>query len=421
MEHGLPYRPRVSRETRLLLTTAVVALAVLWGLARLRFPDRPATPNPVPPLLTQLAAGPKFDDLAVEVSAVQQRLQPLLFAAAAASGPSIPFLRIRDDLAIALLDAANGDAALAGVTVVARDRGSRLTVIQAATVAPVALPATWSPRQPEQARYLLATATSADRVSLRPVFVASLDPVGSPLWSTPIWATPTQTEAGTGTFLFSLAGEFAGVVADEGGVRAIVPAAALLGEVERVLASAAQPPGQIGVDVQALTPALSRITGMTPGVVVTWIEPGGPAADAIAVGDVIEAIDGRPVASPWQWKARMARLSAGEPIAVRLRRGPDVREVRLVAGAAAPVRVTDGLGLTLRRVPGAGAEIVRVEPGSRGARAGFAPQDVITSVDRVAAPTPAQIRTAFAQLAQGRALMVAVTRREAHLLMPLDK
>lgn len=48
-------RSRISRDTRLLLITVCIAVAALWVLARLRFPDRPATANPIPPLLTQLA------------------------------------------------------------------------------------------------------------------------------------------------------------------------------------------------------------------------------------------------------------------------------------------------------------------------------------------------------------------------------
>ena len=51
------YRPRVSRETRLLLTAGLLALAALWLLARARFRDLPATPNPIPAVLTQLTNG----------------------------------------------------------------------------------------------------------------------------------------------------------------------------------------------------------------------------------------------------------------------------------------------------------------------------------------------------------------------------
>ncbi len=113
MDANRPYRPRVSRETRLLLTTALVAIAALWVLARIRFPDSPATPNPVAPLLSQLATTPTLDGLASEVTQLQARIEPSLVAldrsaaVAAADGgaqtPPLRALRIRDDLAIALL------------------------------------------------------------------------------------------------------------------------------------------------------------------------------------------------------------------------------------------------------------------------------------------------------------------------------
>ena len=80
MDANRPYRPRVSRETRLLLTTALVAIAALWVLARIRFPDSPATPNPVAPLLSQLAMTPTLDGLASEVTQLQARIEPSLVA-----------------------------------------------------------------------------------------------------------------------------------------------------------------------------------------------------------------------------------------------------------------------------------------------------------------------------------------------------
>ena len=93
-----PARPRVSRETRLLLVTILVSMATLWALARIRFPDRPATTNPVPPLLTQLAAPPRFDDLASEVSKLDSRLLPSLVPVGQTAS-----LRVRDAVGAILL------------------------------------------------------------------------------------------------------------------------------------------------------------------------------------------------------------------------------------------------------------------------------------------------------------------------------
>src|SRR5687767_5260706 len=110
METSSPYRPRVSRETRLLLAAGVMAVAALWLLARIRFPERPVTPNPVPSVLSQLASGPKYDDLAGEIAQLHASLQPSLLALDVPSGvgsvqasPRTAAVRLRDDLAVTLV------------------------------------------------------------------------------------------------------------------------------------------------------------------------------------------------------------------------------------------------------------------------------------------------------------------------------
>src|SRR5262245_14963876 len=64
---------RVSRETRQLLTAALIALVALWIFARIRFPGQPPTTNPIPSLLSQLAA-PRFANLAGEIAELQNLL-----------------------------------------------------------------------------------------------------------------------------------------------------------------------------------------------------------------------------------------------------------------------------------------------------------------------------------------------------------
>ena len=104
-------RPRVSRETRRLLAAAGLALLALWILARLRFPERPASANPVATVLTQISTPTTFSDLAAEVDGVRRRVAPVLAeitwpvpqtSTGARAFPAWPF---RDQLAIALLPA----------------------------------------------------------------------------------------------------------------------------------------------------------------------------------------------------------------------------------------------------------------------------------------------------------------------------
>ena len=73
-------RPRVSRETRQLLGIVAVSVTVLWGLARLRYPHEAATPNPVPPVLAQLAPASPFDAVASSLADVLPQVEPLLMA-----------------------------------------------------------------------------------------------------------------------------------------------------------------------------------------------------------------------------------------------------------------------------------------------------------------------------------------------------
>ncbi len=406
MDHSPPYRPRISRETRLLLTTAILAVAALWVLARMRFPDEPATPNPVPPLLTQLAPGPKFDDLASGISPVQARVESSLRAlnlpsANLVAGRDVPFqrvaaLKVRDDLAVTLLPPGTDPGAVPERNAVAHDSASGLTVVRTANEGPVPPPTPWSPRRLQQPRYLLASDVSSQRVSLRPVFVGALDPVASPGWSEPLWLVPGHTDLTPGTFVFSSNGELAGLVVRHGGEPAIVPAGTLLAEADRLLTVTRPPAGDIGVQVQSLTPAPASATGAPAGVVVAWVDGNGAAAGELTTADVIEAVDGQPMTTPQHWDARLARLAAGETLSLRLRRGGEVHEVQLTAPTPAVAPTSRALGLTLRRLPGVGAEIVRVEQSSVAGRAGLASGDVIRVIGGITAPTPAQVRTVFA-------------------------
>ena len=101
-----------------MLTAALGAVLALWALARVRFPDLPASSNPVAPLLSQLSTVPTLDSLASEVSQLQTRLDASLLALdpntleTGAGGDASPrrlaALRVRDDLAIAVTDECEG-------------------------------------------------------------------------------------------------------------------------------------------------------------------------------------------------------------------------------------------------------------------------------------------------------------------------
>jgi hypothetical protein len=428
METGQPYRPRVSRETRLLLAAGLMAVAALWVLGRIRFPDRPVTPNPVPAVLSQLASPPKYDDLAREIVQLHTRLEPTLLAfdvpsavGAPQTGGESAAIRLRDDLAMTWVPPGSGRDRWNESPIVVRDPASGLTVIRVPNPASASRPVPWTPGQPQPSRYLVASDVSPEGVSLRPVFVGSLDPVESPLWPGGLWAVPSHTDLAPGSFLFTSAAELAGLAITHGGQLAIVPGATVVAEAERVLATPPGEAGTIGIDVQELTPAVASLTGAPMGVVVTWVDTDGAAKEQLTAGDVIEAVDGRPLATRQHWDGRVARLSVGETISLRVRRRGETREVGLVALAQVVEPESRPLGLELRTRARLGAEVVRIDRGSAAERAGLAAGDLITLIADVAAPSSAQVLRSYTSLAPGEHVMVAVTRGNAHFVTTLER
>ena len=407
MELSRPYRPRVSRETRLLLSTALLAILALWILARIRFPDQPAATTPLQPLLTQIGTRGTFDDLAFELAELRPRVEPLFVGEA---------LRVRPD--VALLPLGGDSRELAPADVIAADRVSRVAVIRApAAAAPPLAP--WRPTDLQQSRYLIAAARPAGTLVLEPVLAGPLTPVSNPLWRE-VWRLPANTEVTAGSFLFTTDARLVGLAVNLPDGLALVPATALIDEADRLLASGARTPGHIGVEVQALTPAIARATGATTGVVVTRVDPDGPAAPILAVGDVLETVAEEPLTTPQQWTARAA-VPAGHTLMVRVRRADAVRTVGLIAAPMEAVRQAATLGLQLRNLPRTGSVVMEVQADSAAHRAGLRPGDVITLAGTTTAPPPVAVRRAFDRVPPGAAILIGYTRGDAHLVTALEK
>src|SRR6185295_10253301 len=101
---SLRHRPRVSRETRLLLATVCVATLALWVLARVRSLESGgiAQTSPTPALLAPLV-GESHDQLNADLARLDARTAPWLNGLAiepnTAGAPpvSVPSVRVRDD------------------------------------------------------------------------------------------------------------------------------------------------------------------------------------------------------------------------------------------------------------------------------------------------------------------------------------
>ena len=404
-------QPVISRETRRLLVTILVSVMALWVLARVRFQERPVTSTPVPNVLAQFRPVSGYADLA----RVLADLRPVVVAAVSASAGGRPALRIRNDAAVTL---APGPAD----AVLASDRATGLAIVQHEEGdVPGLMP--WAPRLLDYPRYLVAADLAADQVALRPVFVGALFPSSSPLWSGDLWALPDHTAVAVGTFLFTTDGAFAGLCVPHAGGTAIVPATLLFSAAERLQQQSGDA-GQLGIAIQPLHPSIAKATGAATGVVISAIDPAGPAAGLVTATEVIEAFNGQDMQTPDHWRARAARVNAGEVVTLRVRGGDAVREVQIAAAPFAPSPeppVAAVLGLRLRAVPKVGSEVVSVEPRSSAARAALREGDVITFAGGQPSPTPAQVTRAFASLPASGSLLVAISRGSERSVVAIEK
>jgi len=101
---------------------------------------------------------------------------------------------------------------------------------------------------------------------------------------------------------------------------------AKVGEMEEESATAAAGDAShktLGVSVQNLTPQIARELGIKKniGVVVTGVEPGSVAAEAmIQTGDVIQEIDRKPVKNVTDFMQRIGKTKAGETLLLLIER-----------------------------------------------------------------------------------------------------
>jgi serine protease Do len=219
----------------------------------------------------------------------------------------------------------------------------------------------------------------------------------------------------------------------------------------------------LGVLIGRIDPEAAERLGNPGAVPITGVAPLGPAAQAgLVAGDVVLEVDGRPVRGVGSLQARIEVAPVGEPLALRIARGAERREVIVrpvaqgevglpvepmpipmpapapaapppaPAGAARPLPEPADASRSPTRFPALGlrlseptAELARqfgheatppglfvrgVEPDGPADRAGLEIGMVITDLDGRPARTLADVRAAMAERPAGRDLILRILR-----------
>jgi hypothetical protein len=421
---------RRSRETRLLLATIAVSVAVLVLLARFRFPDevRPPGSEPVPAPLERLAARATYDELAAIMADLERRVLPRLVLVQVQpdreSGPYGVAARVTANRAVTLLAWHETLAGRGAPPILARDNARDLAVLSVPETADGAV--TLPPTAPRPGpRYVAVVEATARGPVIRPVYVGRTDMFQDPRTTSPLLSMAAlQQVLPRGAAVFSLAGNFLGLAIEGGSNATVVP-----GDILRAAAESAreveETRGDLGFTVEPLTRALMRATGSDRGVVVNYVHPRGPALDAIEPGDVITAIDRTPVTTPAGFQQVVQSRTPGSDATLDVvRRGKPLEvqvTVRDTTGNPLPPLPAEDPGFVLRAIPDLGTEVVTVRPGGAAARAGLLPGDIIVKVDDRTAPAPAGLVTAYRQAQPGTALLLAVQRGADHRVLALER
>jgi serine protease Do len=169
--------------------------------------------------------------------------------------------------------------------------------------------------------------------------------------------------------------------------------------------------GYVGAGVQDITPSIAAALGVrsTDGALVDDVTEGGPSARAgLRTGDIIEAVDGRPVTSAAGMTRAVSLARPGQVVRLVVNRNGQQLNLDLTAAErpsedaleeteAAPADVAaPRLGLTLSPAPGGGLAIDKIDPSSDAAQKGLEAGDVIRQVGARPVNSAADLATALA-------------------------
>ncbi len=104
---------------------------------------------------------------------------------------------------------------------------------------------------------------------------------------------------------------------------------------EQIIQTGGVTRGWIGVEAREITPEMGESfrLGATTGVLIEGVLRGGPAERAgLKPGDVLVAIEGKPVKDPNAMLNLVAALVPGKPASIRLRRDNKDVDIQIAVG-----------------------------------------------------------------------------------------
>lgn len=188
--------------------------------------------------------------------------------------------------------------------------------------------------------------------------------------------------------------------------------------VDQLLEHGSVVPAWTGLRVQSLDPELANHFGVRPdaGVLVREVESRSPAAAAsLARGDIITHVQEHRVSGLRDYSARMAGLSPGGKLRLRLWNGGKTRDAVLNIVSLPSERVDqfawEALGLSIEDAPDASAVRVReVDPKGPTAQIGVRPGDFVAGIGGVETPTADSFRAELARQRGRNNVLLAVVR-----------
>lgn len=158
--------------------------------------------------------------------------------------------------------------------------------------------------------------------------------------------------------------------------------------------------GYVGIEVQNLSPALAEAFGIKQqsGAVVNSVVPDSPAEKAgLKSGDVITAINGKPIKRPWDVRNQVGLMSVGDTATFDILRNGKEMKLNVILASAEEEGAGQG-GIINPRLKGVsvgniednnpnfgkvnGVLITDVDRNSRSWQSGLRQGDIITSVNR---------------------------------------